>query len=64
MVAILRSWIPSVLSLGLGAALLAPWHGIAVAAEHPARTVLGLVAWAIVTHVLPSPIPKYRTPWN
>lgn len=60
----LRSWIPSVISLAVGVAgTFSPVaHGLVAA--HPARAVLGLVAWAIVTHLLPSPVPKYRTPWD
>lgn len=64
MLTILRSWIPTAISIGVGIVAGGLPAGRDLVALHPARFIAGLMAWAIVTHLLPSPIPKYRAPWD
>lgn len=64
MLTIVRSWIPSVLSVGAGAVLCGFPAARALVSNHPSRAVCAFFTWAIITHILPSPVPNYRTPWN
>lgn len=64
MVKLLRSWIPTAISVGVGIAAGGFPTGRDLVSLHPVRFVVAAAAWAIITHILPSPVPHYRSPWD
>lgn len=64
MVTLLRSWLPTAISVAVGIVAGGLRGGRDIVSAHPARAVLAFVAWAVITHILPSPVPKFRTPWD